>query len=100
MSPRARTWYLAEIAYLAERNPAAAEKVVVRMRAARELLATHPGAGAPDLIPGTRRLVIAPYVLTIRLRSGVVEIVAIRPARQRDAYAPADAAPGAEAGEL
>ena len=92
MSPQARAWYLAEIAYLAERNPPAAERVAVRMRAARELLVDHPKIGPAGLIPGTRRVVVGPYVLTVRQRGGVVEIAAIRHTRQGDAYAPAEAA--------
>jgi plasmid stabilization system protein ParE len=88
LSPGARSWFLAEIAYLAERNPAAAEKIVAQLRATRQILADYPKAGAPGLIPGTRRFVMAPYVLTIRLRGEEVEISAIRHARQSDAYAP------------
>ena len=88
MSPDARAWYLAEIAFIAERNPVAAEKIAARFRAARQNLADHPKIGPTGLIPGTRRLVVGPYVLTVRQHGGIVEIAAIRHAKQSDAYAP------------
>lgn len=88
MSPEARSWYLSEIAYIAERNPAAAEKIAARMRRARQTLAEYPKSGPAGLIPGTRRIIVKPYVLTIRQRGGVMEIAAIRHAKQSDAYAP------------
>ncbi len=43
------------------------------------------------LIPGTRRFVAKPYILTVRQRDGVVEIAAIRHAKQSDAYTPHEA---------
>jgi plasmid stabilization system protein ParE len=91
MSPEAMAWFLAEIKYLADRNPSAAAGVVERMRTARLALADYPQIGTLGLIPGTRRLVVGPYVLTVRQRGGVVEIAAIRHARQGDAYAPSEA---------
>ncbi|NRG19708.1 type II toxin-antitoxin system RelE/ParE family toxin [Rhizobiales bacterium] len=89
-SPEARKWFLTEIQYLAERNVAAAEALVTRMRRLREELAKYPKLGARGAIPGTRRIVLAPYVVTIRSNRGNVEIVAIRHGRQRDAHAPDD----------
>jgi len=44
--------------------------------------------GERGLIEGTRKVSMPPLVLTVRLKNGVVEIAAIRDARQRDAYAP------------
>jgi plasmid stabilization system protein ParE len=83
--------FLAEIAYIADRSPAAAEKIVARTKEARRLLADHPKIGPAGLIPGTRRFVVNPYVLTVRERDGVVEIAAIRHAKQSDAYRPKEA---------
>ncbi|WP_159107078.1 type II toxin-antitoxin system RelE/ParE family toxin, partial [Azospirillum sp. B4] len=57
-------------------------------RAARERLAVYPLMAPAGLIPGTRRLVVAPYVLTLRQRSRIVEIVDIRHARQDDGSLP------------
>jgi hypothetical protein len=37
---------------------------------------------------GTRRFVIPPYILTVRRKDGITEIVTIRHAQQGDAYAP------------
>lgn len=90
MSPEAASWLKTEIAYVADRNPAAARKIVERIRQARRNLAEYPRIGPPGLIPGTRRVVVSPYVLTVQQNSGVVEIAAIRHARQSDAYAPQD----------
>jgi plasmid stabilization system protein ParE len=45
MTPEAREWFLAEIAYIANLNPAAAEKIVTRVKKARQLLADHPKIG-------------------------------------------------------
>jgi plasmid stabilization system protein ParE len=92
MSPAARVWFLAEIAYVAERNPAAAERIIAAMRAARQTMAEHPGLGRPGQIPGTRRFVVGPYVLTLVRRGEDIEIVAIRHGRQRDAHAPDETA--------
>jgi plasmid stabilization system protein ParE len=91
MSPAARAWYLTEIRYLADRNADAAAQVVEMMRTARLNLSEHPTLGRLGLIPGTRRLLVGPYVLTTRVRGGVVEIAAIRSSRQGDAYEPAEA---------
>jgi plasmid stabilization system protein ParE len=88
MSPQAAAWLKAEIEYIADRNPAAAQKIAARIRDARKNLGAFPKIGPAGLIPGTRRLVVAPYVLTVRERDGVIEIVAIRHTRQSDAYAP------------
>ncbi|MFL5252125.1 MAG: type II toxin-antitoxin system RelE/ParE family toxin [Rhodopila sp.] len=91
MSPAARAWYLAEVGYLAERNADAAARVVDMFRTARLNLSEHPELGCVGLILGTRRLMVGPYVLTIRLRGGTVEIAAIKWARQGNAYEPAEA---------
>ena len=90
LSPEAAKWLKAEISYIADRNPAAAQKIANRLRAARETLADYPMVGPEGWIPGTRRVLAGPYVLTIRVRGQVVEIAAIRHARQGDAYAPAE----------
>jgi hypothetical protein len=48
-----------------------------------------PRAAQRGVIPGTERLFVKPeYILTVRVREGVVEIAAIRSARQADPYAP------------
>ena len=84
LSPAARAWYLAEIAYLAERNPAAAAKLSEKMRFARQSLAEYPNVGPSGRSPGTRRLVVGPYILTVRRHRGETEIIHIRHGRQLD----------------
>jgi plasmid stabilization system protein ParE len=88
MSPQAAAWLKAEIRYLSQRNPAAAKKVAQQIRAACESLAQYPAIGQRGLIPGTRRVVTTAYVLTVRQRGDAVEVLAIRHAKQADAYAP------------
>lgn len=92
ISSSAAAWLRDEIAYLAEHSPAAADKVVDRLRLVRRTLADNPRMGQLGQIPDTRRVVIGSYILTTRARGAVVEIAAIRHARQRDAYAPSDLA--------
>lgn len=99
MAPRAVAWLEAEIAWLAERNPAAARAVLKRFRDAQRRLAEWPGMARPGILPGTRRLVVDSYVLTIQRRDGVIEIVAIRHGRQMDSDTPPEACE-AEATEL
>lgn len=91
MPPQAAAWLKEEIATIAERDPAAARRIAARLRLACQNLADYPNIGPVGSIPGTRRLVVALYVLTVRQRGGAVEIAAIRHARQADAYAPRDA---------
>jgi len=90
MAPAARARFLEAIAYTADRSPAAAENLIRQMRELRERLADFPNIGVRGDIPGTRRVVIAPYVLTTRIGAGGIEIVAFRHAKQKDAYAPSE----------
>ena len=91
MSPSAETRFLEGIAYIAERNPSAAEAIVRKMRSLRERLADFPRLGARGPIPGTRRMFINPLVLTVRETKDGAVIVAVRHAKQKDAYAPSEA---------
>lgn len=88
LSRQARAWFLREIAYVAERNPAAARKIIEQFQVARRNLAQFPGMAQTGLIPGTRRIVVGDYVLTVRESHGEAEIVVIRSGRQGEAYAP------------
>lgn len=88
ISPEAARWLKDEIAYIAARRPEAARAIAARLRAARQNLADYPKIAPEGWIPGTRRLAVPPYVLTLRIRHGMIEIAAIRHAQQRDAYAP------------
>ncbi|WP_081608961.1 type II toxin-antitoxin system RelE/ParE family toxin [Paramagnetospirillum caucaseum] len=80
----ARSWFMAEIAYLAERNPAAAATVIAPFQEARRTLAKHPDIARPGPIMGLRHVIVGPYVLTIRRKAGSVEILSIRHGRQAE----------------
>jgi plasmid stabilization system protein ParE len=81
---RARRQLNAQIAYVAERNPAAAQRLRERIAAAQRQLADFPRSAPRGALPGTRRLVVAPYVLTYRERGTVVEVIDIRHGRQAE----------------
>ena len=91
LSPKAATWLKAEIRYIAQQNPEAAEKIAERLRAARISLAQHALLGRIGEIPGTRRLIIGPYILTYRVRAQTVEVWAIGHARMENALTPEEA---------
>ena len=90
MAPAVRRRFLEAITYVAERNPAAADRIVQEMRALQARLVSFPNLGVRGDIPGTRRVVMAPYVLTTRIQGDGIEIVAFRHGRQEDARAPSE----------
>ena len=90
VSPSARRWFLRELAGLLEVNRPAAENLVLWFEQFRDALGEFSRMGVMGDIPGTRRVVMKPYVITIRVRTGTIEILAIRDARQNDARAPRD----------
>jgi plasmid stabilization system protein ParE len=90
MSLEAEAEFLQGIAYIAQRNPSAAEKIVGKMRNLRERLVDFPNIGVRGEIPGTRRMVLNPFVLTVRQGKSGVEIAAVRHAKQKDADAPSE----------
>ena len=93
LSKSAERWFLSRIAELAEVNPAAARKLVERLERQRDLLSSFPQMTERGILEGTRKVSMPPLVLTIRSRGGIVEIAAIRDARQKDAYAPVEMLP-------
>jgi addiction module RelE/StbE family toxin len=64
---------------IAEDNPAAATRTVLRIRATVERLSTSPGLGRPGRVAGTRELVVpgTPYIVPYRLRGDVVQIITV-----------------------
>lgn len=96
LSPRAERWFLTYVAMLAEENPTAARKILNRLAELKENLARFPEMTERGLIPGSRRIVMRPLILTARVRKGVVEIAAIRHERQKDAQTPSDLKSGDE----
>lgn len=71
--------------WIARDNPAAAARMIARIRAAVERLATAPGAGRPGRVASTRELVISgtPYIVPYRVRDDTVQIITILHGAQR-----------------
>ncbi|HVH82651.1 MAG TPA: type II toxin-antitoxin system RelE/ParE family toxin [Stellaceae bacterium] len=71
--------------WIAADNPAAAGRMITRIRAAVERLAIMPGLGRPGRISGTRELVISgtPYIVPYRAKDDIVQIITILHGAQR-----------------
>jgi len=69
----------AEAEYIARDNPAAADRVVQKIRATVNLLAEQPALGRPGRVPNTRELVISgtPYLAPYRVRGQVIEVLRV-----------------------
>ena len=69
----------AEADYIAEDNPAAADRLIQRIMRAVNLLAKNPAMGRPGRIPGTRELIIGdtPYIVPYRVRADAVEVLRV-----------------------
>lgn len=85
---RARDWVRREAEYLDVHRPEAARSFLAAIERAHRQLSEYPVSGPPGLIPDTRRLVVGPYILSYRVRRGLVEVFAVRHGRQGDARAP------------
>lgn len=69
---------LAEIeTYIAQDKPQAAERVATHLLSSVEHLAEFPQLGRVGHRPGTRELIIPPYVITYRLRPECIEILSV-----------------------
>jgi plasmid stabilization system protein ParE len=91
LARRAQQWVNAELRYLSDRNRASARRLLDRLATARRLIEDFPRSGRRGSVPGTRRLVITPYVLTYReAEPDLLIIVDIRHGRQREALLPDD----------
>jgi toxin ParE1/3/4 len=67
-------------AYVAEDNPAAARRIVLRIIEVIELLLPYnPHSGRPGRVPGTRELIIprTPYVVPYRVQRNTLQILRI-----------------------
>src|SRR5690242_9384671 len=73
--PSAQRQLNAQLAYLGDRNPQAAYRLLDRVEAARQQLADFPRSAPLGPVPGTRRLSVSPYVLTYREAGGDIEII-------------------------
>ncbi|TNM66009.1 type II toxin-antitoxin system RelE/ParE family toxin [Aliirhizobium smilacinae] len=88
LSIRAERWLLAYIGELAEQNPAAARNILFRLDKLQDILAEFPEMTEHGPIPGTRRVVMRPLILTTRLRGDILEIASIRHERQQPPHRP------------
>ncbi|MGC0772083.1 MAG: type II toxin-antitoxin system RelE/ParE family toxin [Candidatus Acidiferrum sp.] len=75
----------AEADYIAEDNPAAADRVVQRIFRAVALLSKNPAMGRAGRVPGTRELVVpnTPYIIPYRVHAGAIEILRVFHAAQK-----------------
>jgi len=73
------------VAYIAEDNPDAAERMEERIYRATALLTEQSGMGRSGRVDGTRELVIGgtSYIVPYRVRGHAVEIVAVMHAAQQ-----------------
>jgi toxin ParE1/3/4 len=64
---------------IADQDPAAARRIVARIRASVEQLTTMPGIGRPGRVAGTRELVIVgtPYIVPYRVEGDAVQIITV-----------------------
>ena len=72
--------HLAEVrAYVGTNDPAAANRLIARLREAIDGLLIHPERGRPGRVPGTRELVVSgtAYIVPYRISGETVEILAI-----------------------
>ena len=71
--------------YIAADDPAAAIRLIERIRAAVERLAASPEIGRPGRVTGTRELVIpgTPYIVPYRVGGEVVQIITVLHGAQR-----------------
>ena len=71
-------------AYVAARNPAAAEHLQSTIEASAERIAERPFMHRPGRAPGTREAVVHPnYIIVYRVTAEAVEILNVLHARQR-----------------
>jgi len=70
---------------IAADNPAAAPRIVERIRTAIERLQQFPAIGRPGRVAGTRELVVAgtPYIVPYRINGGIVQIITVLHSAQR-----------------
>ncbi|MGH8222070.1 MAG: type II toxin-antitoxin system RelE/ParE family toxin [Woeseiaceae bacterium] len=74
-----------EADYIAQDDPQAAVRAVLRVEESVALLADHPELGRAGRVPRTRELVVpnTPYVIPYRVRSRRIDILRVFHARRR-----------------
>ena len=79
-SPEAIDDLISLRAYIAEDNPAAAQRVALNIiRDIEELLVNNPQMGRPGRVSGTRELVVprTPYIIPYRVERGTLQIIRV-----------------------
>jgi toxin ParE1/3/4 len=79
-SPEAIQDLISLRAYIAEENPAAARRIVLRvLHDVEHLLADNPQMGRPGRVPGTRELVVprTPYIVPYRVQRATIQILRV-----------------------
>jgi toxin ParE1/3/4 len=76
-SPQAINDLAALRAYIAEDNPAAAQRVVLNIIGSIEQLVDHPQMGRAGRVLGTRELVVprTPYIVPYRIRNNRLQVL-------------------------
>jgi len=69
--------------YIEQERPAAAQHVAAHLVSSVEHVAEFPQLGRRGRRPGTRNLIIPPYVISYRVRSQRLEILSIWHGRRR-----------------
>ena len=69
----------AEAEYISRDSHAAAQRVVMAIEHAVQLLASHPALGRAGRVDGTRELVVTgtPYIIPYRVREDRVEVLRV-----------------------
>jgi toxin ParE1/3/4 len=70
---------------IAADNPAAASRMLQRIRTAVERLSAAPAIGRPGRVAGTRELVISgtPYIVPYRIKDDAAQIITVLHSAQR-----------------
>jgi toxin ParE1/3/4 len=69
--------------YTSGDSPDAADRVIGTLLDAIQALERSPGMGRRGRVPGTRELVVAPYVIAYRVEENVIALLAIIHGAQR-----------------
>lgn len=74
-----------EAEYIAQEDPRAARRVVLRVEEAVALLADHPNLGRAGRVAGTRELIVpdTPYLVPYRVHANRIEILRVFHSRRR-----------------
>jgi toxin ParE1/3/4 len=70
---------IAEAEYISQDSPAAAERTVLAILNAVDILKRFPASGRPGRVAGTRELVVSgtPYIVPYRVRRDTIELLLV-----------------------